>query len=180
MERNIRRSVPFRLNKSLARTIKKVCHPERRASSASASRRILVLKEHRYFVYILTNVSRRPLYVGFTNGLDFRHWQHKEAVDPTSFTARYNLKRLVYFEEYRYVNNALSREKQLKRWTRVKKIELIESMNPAWDDLAVRFEYIVRQNQNQDPSTRSASLRSPHVAQDDKSGTLVRKMGSGK
>jgi putative endonuclease len=127
------------------------------------------LTEHHYFVYILTNNSRHPLYVGVTNSVRFRHWQHKEEINPSSYTAKYNLKRLVYYERYQYVKNAIAREKQLKGWTRAKKIALIEEMNPGWDDLS-RFEPVVRfadQKQHIGPSTRSGR-KLPTLAQDDK------------
>jgi putative endonuclease len=126
------------------------------------------MREYHFFVYILTNHSRHPLYVGFTNSVGFRHWQHKEKIDPDSFTARYNLTRLVYYERYRYVRNAIAREKQLKRWTRKKKIALIEAANPGWDDLG-RYEAKPRfEDQTIDPSTRAHSRS--RFAQDDKKG----------
>ena len=127
------------------------------------------MREYHFFVYILTNVARHPLYVGFTNSVGFRHWQHKEKIDPGSFTARYNLTRLVYYERYRYVRNAIAREKQLKRWTRKKKIALIESMNPRWDDLSRFSPQPKFEDQNPDPSTRSGR-KLPTLAQDDKGG----------
>jgi putative endonuclease len=131
------------------------------------------MREYHFFVYILTNSSRHPLYVGFTNSVGFRHWQHKEKIDSGSFTARYNLTRLVYYERYRYVRNAIAREKQLKSWTRRKKIALIEEANPGWDDLS-RYEPKRRfEDQNIDPSTRSGR-KLPALAQDDKiNGVLV-------
>lgn len=89
-----------------------------------------------YFVYILTNCSRHQLYTGVTNALSRRHPEHKERTDADSYTARYNLTRLVYFERYDYINNAIAREKPIKRWNRAKKMALIERMNPKWDDLS--------------------------------------------
>ena len=108
------------------------------------------MSEHCYFVYILTNCSRHPLYTGVTNSLPRRHPEHKECTDERSYTARYNMNRLVHFERYDYINNAIAREKQIKRWSRKKKVALIERMNPKWDDLSrewgmpIDFEEIVR------------------------------------
>jgi putative endonuclease len=88
-----------------------------------------------YAVYIMTNPSRRPFYTGFTGRLSRRAFEHKLHVRE-GFTARYNLHRLVYFELYHDPNAGIAREKQIQGWTRAKKIALIESKNPAWDDLA--------------------------------------------
>jgi putative endonuclease len=88
-----------------------------------------------YWVYILTNHPHGTIYVGVTNSLERRVWQHRVgAMD--GFTKRYGLRRLVYFEEFRDVNNAIAREKQLKGWRRERKIELIARENPLWRDLA--------------------------------------------
>jgi putative endonuclease len=88
-----------------------------------------------YYVYVLASKSR-TLYVGVTSNLDKRLWEHSnKTVD--GFTSRYNVTRLVYFEQTQDVHSAIAREKQLKNWRREKKIALIEAMNPTWDDLAV-------------------------------------------
>ncbi len=131
------------------------------------------MREHHYFVYMLTN-SRHPIYTGVCHSLQQRHNQHKEKADPDSYTARYGLDRLVYFERFQYNRNAITREKQIKRWSHAKKVALIEAMNPKWDDLSrgfgqrIDFEEIVRKakekQKNQDPST--AALRAS--ARDDK------------
>lgn len=89
-----------------------------------------------YFVYIMTNRKRGVLYIGMTNDLDRRVYEHKESVFPRGFTNRYNCRKLVYFEETDNVFEAIGREKQLKGWLRAKKIRLIESMNPEWNDLS--------------------------------------------
>lgn len=86
-----------------------------------------------YYVYILAS-KKRVLYIGMTNELVKRIWQHKQHQVP-GFTARYNVDRLVYFEHTEDVTSAIAREKQLKGWLRVRKIELIESVNPQWSDL---------------------------------------------
>ena len=87
-----------------------------------------------YYVYIVTNRSK-TLYVGVTRSLRQRLYEHKTGVFD-GFTKRYKIDRLVYYETYKYVRNAIAREKQIKRWTRIKKIRLIVGMNPAWRDLA--------------------------------------------
>lgn len=88
----------------------------------------------RYYVYILTNKSR-TLYTGVTNGLLRRVYEHKQKL-VQGFTAKYNITRLAYFEETTDVQAALAREKQIKGWLRIKKIALIESVNPRWEDLS--------------------------------------------
>ena len=87
-----------------------------------------------YYVYILASI-KRVLYIGVTGNLEKRLAQHRAKVDPECFTAQYNVDRLVYVEEYRQVQDALAREKQLKRWSRAKKVWLIERVNPGWQDL---------------------------------------------
>lgn len=87
------------------------------------------------YVYILAS-SFKHLYIGVTTNLDKRLFQHKNNVFPDSFTARYVIKDLVYFEPFTTLQAAISREKQLKRWSRIKKIRLIVARNPAWRDLS--------------------------------------------
>ena len=87
-----------------------------------------------YYVYIMTNRSG-TLYTGMTNDLRRRVWQHKQKLI-AGFTSRYNITRLVYYEETSDVHSALAREKQIKGWLRKKKIALIESANPDWQDLS--------------------------------------------
>ena len=88
-----------------------------------------------YRVYILTNVSRSTFYTGITSTLPGRLWDHKHYVH-SGFTAKYRVTRLVSFETFLRVGDAIAREKQIKGWRRSKKIALIESMNPRWDDLS--------------------------------------------
>ena len=90
-------------------------------------------EEHHYFVYILSSLSR-TLYIGVTNHLNRRVQEHREGI-ADSFTKRYNIHRLVYFERFQYIGNAITREKELKGWLREKKIALIEAENPTWKDL---------------------------------------------
>ncbi len=85
--------------------------------------------------YILTNVSHSTLYVGVTSDLKKRIWEHKNFINPESFTAKYKLTFLVYFEGFHRIEEAIGREKQLKSGTRKKKEELINSINPEWKDL---------------------------------------------
>ena len=90
--------------------------------------------ERTYFTYIMASRSR-TLYVGVTGNLRRRVFQHKWR-EHHGFTERYNCDRLVWFERYQEVVRAINREKQVKHWSRVKKIALIEQMNPAWVDLS--------------------------------------------
>jgi putative endonuclease len=87
-----------------------------------------------YFVYIMTNRSM-TLYTGVTNNLMRRVREHKTGPG-SGFTAKYKLDRLVYFERYEYIHNAIEREKRIKGWLRIKKIALIVSANPSWKDLS--------------------------------------------
>ncbi len=89
-----------------------------------------------FYVYIMTNRSRsHVLYTGVTGGQVRRVFQHKNKL-VEGFTSRYNLTRLVYYEQFVYPDAAIAREKGIKGWRRSKKIRLIESMNPHWRDLS--------------------------------------------
>ena len=90
-----------------------------------------------YHVYIMSN-RHKTLYIGVTNDLERRVYEHKNGLTP-GFTKRYNINRLVLVEGTSDVNEAISREKQLKGWVRRRKIELIEAANPKWDDLAAEW-----------------------------------------
>ena len=92
------------------------------------------MSEKVYYVYILASKSRR-LYVGVTNDLERRLYEHKSKL-LDGFTKQYNIDRLVHFEQSTDVLSAITREKQIKRWNRSKKISLIESANPTWEDLS--------------------------------------------
>ena len=89
------------------------------------------------FVYILSNNSR-TLYIGVTNNLERRIYEHKNKLID-GFTRKYNLTKLVYYEVFGDITLAIVREKQLKGWLRKKKIELIESTNSGWDDLSINL-----------------------------------------
>lgn len=88
----------------------------------------------RYFVYIVTNSYDSTLYIGVTNNLRRRIWEHREKLIE-GFTKRYNLAKIVYFEEYHDVREAIAREKYLKGWKRDRKQVLVASKNPGWKDL---------------------------------------------
>ena len=88
-----------------------------------------------YYVYIITNTANRVLYIGVTNDLQRRLYEHKNGL-ADGFTKKYHVHKLVYCEDYSDINEAISREKQLKGWVRAKKIKLIESKNPNWLDMA--------------------------------------------
>ena len=88
-----------------------------------------------YYVYILASATNYTVYIGVTNDLLRRVYEHREHLDPDSFPSRYNVHKLVYFEQTNDIKTALEREKQLKGWRRSKKNALIETMNPEWKDL---------------------------------------------
>jgi len=90
--------------------------------------------EHAYFVYILASRRNGTLYVGVTNDLHARMVEHRDGLVP-GFTKRYGVKMLVYFEEHADIEEAILREKRIKRWRRAWKIQLIESSNGEWRDL---------------------------------------------
>ena len=89
----------------------------------------------KHWVYIITNKSNKVLYIGMSKDLKRRIYQHKNKVHPTTFSAKYNLNKLIYFEVFETKTEASVREKQLKKWNRDWRIELIETTNPNWEDL---------------------------------------------
>ena len=95
------------------------------------------MEEYAY-VYILAS-GFKHLYIGLTTEFEKRIWQHRNGAFPASFTDRYNIKDLVYYERYGCIHTAIAREKQLKRWSRVKKIRLIVEQNPTWRDLSLEW-----------------------------------------
>lgn len=88
-----------------------------------------------YYVYILTNHTNYVLYIGVTRNLQSRVLDHRRRRNPNSFCTRYNVKKLVYYEEYDSLMEAVDREKQLKAGSRKRKLKLIPSLNPMWSDL---------------------------------------------
>src|SRR5713101_174423 len=116
-----------------------------------------------FHVYIMTNRPRsHVLYTGITGNLSRRVFQHKNKL-VAGFTSRYNLTRLVYYECFVYPDAAIDREKEIKGWRRSKKIKLIESMNPRWDDLAKDWGDVYKpaadQREIPRPARESAGLR---------------------
>ena len=88
-----------------------------------------------YYVYILSNNHRNVIYTGITNDLVRRVYEHKKHLDKGSFTSRYNVENLVFYEVTTDVDSAIAREKQIKGWNRKRKEKLIEAKNPNWNDL---------------------------------------------
>ena len=88
-----------------------------------------------YYVYILTKATGTVVYTGVTNDLVRRVYEHKHNIDPNSFTAKYSVHKLVYFEQTSSRYEAISREKQIKSWSRKKKNQLVETKNPQWEEL---------------------------------------------
>ena len=95
------------------------------------------LGSHNYFIYTLTNKTKKVLYIGVTNDIKVRIYYHKNPglVTKIPFTTKYKCYYLVYYERFEYIEHALEREKQLKKWRRSKKDELIATINPNWDFL---------------------------------------------
>lgn len=91
-----------------------------------------------YYIYILANWTNSVIYIGVTNNLSRRLFEHKNKL-LDGFTKKYNLDKLVYFETYNDINEAILKEKKLKKWRREKKNNLIESLNPGWRDLSLDF-----------------------------------------
>jgi len=100
-----------------------------------------------YYVYIVTSVNRKVMYVGVTNNLENRLAQHRGGTGSV-FTSRYRVDALVHAEEYQYVEDAIAREKEIKGWRRSKKDALVEATNPSWANLLETSVVI-------DPSLRS-------------------------
>ncbi len=106
------------------------CHSELDSESTLQKQGVKV----NAYIYIMSNKKDGTLYIGVTNDLIRRVYEHKEAV-VDGFTKRYNLKTLVYFELFESIDEAIKREKQLKNWKREWKVDLIEKVNRAWEDL---------------------------------------------
>lgn len=94
------------------------------------------------FVYFMTNKNRTTLYIGVTNDLCRRIYEHKNHLNKNSFTARYNLEYCIYYEEFTNFYLAIKREKELKKWNRQKKNELINKINPQWKELVTEKGFI--------------------------------------
>jgi len=89
----------------------------------------------KYYVYLLTNWNNKVIYLGVTNNLERRLYEHKNKL-VKGFTEKYNVNKLVYFEETQDVTAAIAREKEIKKWRREKKNQLVNRMNPNWKDLS--------------------------------------------
>jgi len=92
-------------------------------------------RDHQYYTCIMANKWNTTIYIGVTNDTHYRVYQHKNKL-VEGFTSRYNINKLVYYEEYDYIDDAIYREKQLKNWHRRWKINLINKFNPGWKDLS--------------------------------------------
>jgi putative endonuclease len=97
--------------------------------------------ETQYYVYLLTNWNNKVIYVGVTNDLERRMYEHKNKL-VKGFTEKYNVDKLVYFEATSEIMTALAREKEIKKWRREKKNDLVASKNPHWADLSLSWEKI--------------------------------------
>ncbi len=95
---------------------------------------------YKFHLYILSNKKNGTLYIGMTNDLERRMFEHKHKIIE-GFTKRYGLNKLVYFEQFQYVNDAIRREKRMKNWNRAWKIDLIEKENKDWNDLSFDWKY---------------------------------------
>ena len=93
------------------------------------------MKDYNYYVYILTNFNNKVMYIGVTNNLERRLYEHKNGIFE-GFTKKYNVKKLVYFEETNNIIKAIQREKELKKWRREKKNLLVEMQNKEWKDIS--------------------------------------------
>ena len=96
-----------------------------------------------YYVYLITNYTNTVIYCGVTNNLERRIFEHKNKLNPKSFSSKYNLNKLVYYEEYDYVYDAIDREKQIKAGPRRKKEDMINGFNPKWKDLSDGWDYLI-------------------------------------
>jgi len=94
------------------------------------------MAQYEYYVYLMANKINTVIYTGVTNDIEGRVWEHKTKFNPKSFTSRYNVNKLVYYEEYDDIGEVIHREKQIKAGSRKKKIELIERENKKWEDLS--------------------------------------------
>ncbi|HBR68313.1 MAG TPA: excinuclease ABC subunit C [Rhodospirillaceae bacterium] len=96
------------------------------------------MRQHNYYVYILTNDFGNVMYIGMTNDLERRMQEHKQGL-LDGFSKKYKLKKLVYYEHTHDVKAAITREKEIKKWRREKKNGLVETLNPQWRDLSEDF-----------------------------------------
>ncbi|MBE9516383.1 MAG: GIY-YIG nuclease family protein [Proteobacteria bacterium] len=93
-----------------------------------------------YFVYIMTNWNNKVMYIGVTNNIERRIYEHKQKL-VSGFTEKYNISKLVYLEESDCIDSAINREKQIKKWRRSKKNDLVKAINPKWNDLSSEKDF---------------------------------------
>ncbi len=91
-------------------------------------------RDYNFWIYIVTNRSHSVLYIGVTNRLSRRTWAHREGAK-SGFASKYQCKKLIHYEHYREIRDAIARESQLKKWSRAKKVNLISRLNSRWEDL---------------------------------------------
>jgi len=96
-------------------------------------------REHKYYTYILTHERNHIFYVGVTNNIRRRIFEHRNGTYGTH-VGRFNIKKLVYFEEHQWIQNAIKREKTIKKWKRQWKINIITEQNPEWLDLSTEWD----------------------------------------
>ena len=96
------------------------------------------------YVYFMTNFINSVLYVGVTNNLERRVWEHKNDINKNSFTFKYKCHKLVYYEHANNIRVAIEREKQLKNWKREWKNDLVKEQNPNWIDLSININKIIK------------------------------------
>ena len=111
------------------------------------------MKDYKFYVYILANWNNAVLYVGITNNLVRRIYEHKNTL-VNGFTKRYNVDKLVYYEQGTDVHAAIAREKEIKKWRREKKNKLVMTMNPEWKDLSLEWDVdeIIPDGRNNEPA----------------------------
>src|SRR4051812_45343343 len=95
---------------------------------------------HVYYVYIITNKAKTVLYTGLTNNLKRRLYEHKNKLNPNSFSAKYNVDYLLYYEKFTWIQLAIARENEIKGWLKIKKLNLIKTINPELNFLNYLFE----------------------------------------
>ncbi len=130
-------------------------------------------RDHDYFVYIVTNYPNTVLYIGMTNDLTGRLWEHAHGESGSKFTRKYHVSYLLYYEHFREVRDAIAREKQPKGWTRAKKEALIRTTNPTYQDLGPLLDPDDGCRRPEGPSTALV----PRSAQDDREKEAAKALG---
>ena len=109
------------------------------------------MQELRFWVYILFDTPANATYIGVTNNLRRRVYEHKKGL-VDGYTKKHHIDKLAYYEEYQYIDNAIAREKTLKKWKRAWKYRLIETMNPTWSDLCADIDEHIESTKSDDGS----------------------------